>query len=252
MENPDALLKVLNISARYDSIQVLRRVSFHVRPNEVVAIIGANGAGKSTLLRVISGVHRATHGEVIFQGEAIQRAAPEQIVRKGLVQVPEARQLFPNLTVLENLELGGYVRGRKYVRQNTERLFGLFPALAERRKQRAGTLSGGEQQMLSVARALMAGPKLLILDEPSLGLAPLIVEEIYRSIGCLHEQGVTVLLVEQNALGALEIADRGYVLETGRVLLSGPADQLMDHEAIQRAYLGKEYRYKWERRSNGE
>lgn len=252
MKDQDTLLKVLNVSAHYDSIQVLRRVSFHVRQNEIVALIGANGAGKSTLLRVISGVHRATNGEIIFAGEPIQQAAPEQIVRKGLVQVPEARQLFPNLTVLENLELGGYVRGRKYVRQHIEQLFTLFPTLTCRRKQKAGTLSGGEQQMLSVARALMAGPKLLILDEPSLGLAPLIVEEIYQNIGNLHEQEVTVLLVEQNALGALEIADRGYVLETGRILLSGPADELMGHDDIQRAYLGKEYRYKWERRSNGE
>ena len=246
--NPDAtLLRVLNVSARYGSIPVLRRVSFHVRTGEIVALIGANGAGKSTLLKVVSGMHPATDGEVLFAGEAIQGGAPERIVRKGLVQVPEARQLFPSLTVMENLELGGYVHGRRYVREHTEQWFELFPALAARRRQRAGTLSGGEQQMLSLARALMAKPKLLVLDEPSLGLAPLIVAEIYRSLAALRQQGLTILLVEQNALGALQLADRGYALEAGRVLLAGSAAELLQHDDIRRAYLGKDYRHKWEK-----
>lgn len=246
--NPDAaLLRVLNVSARYGSIPVLRRVSFHVRTGEIVALIGANGAGKSTLLKVVSGMHPATDGEVRFAGEAIQGRAPERIVRQGLVQVPEARQLFPSLTVMENLELGGYVHGRRYVQRNTEQWFDLFPALAARRRQRAGTLSGGEQQMLSLARALMAQPKLLVLDEPSLGLAPLIVAEIYRSLAALRQQGLTILLVEQNALGALQLADRGYALEAGRVLLTGSAAELLRHDDIRRAYLGKDYRHKWEK-----
>ncbi len=247
MTDTQLLLKIVNISARYGTIRVLRRVTFHVETGEIVALIGANGAGKSTLLKVISGIHRAEQGAIEFAGTAIQRMAPERIVRLGLVQVPEARQLFPNLSVHENLELGGYVHGRRYVENHVQQMYDLFPALAQRRKQKAGTLSGGEQQMLSIGRALMARPRLLILDEPSLGLAPLVVEEIYRTIGQLNRQGVTVLLVEQNALGALEIADRGYVLETGRIILSGSTDELMEHDEIQRAFLGKDYRYKWER-----
>jgi branched-chain amino acid transport system ATP-binding protein len=222
-------------------------VTFHIEEGEVVALIGSNGAGKSTLLRVVSGLIRPSEGVVEFMGTPIHQMAPERIVHLGLVQVPEARQLFPNLTVLENLELGGYLFGRRHIAESLQRMFDLFPVLSERQPQKAGTLSGGEQQMLSIARALMAKPRLLLLDEPSLGLAPLVVEEIYRTIQIMHEQGTTILLVEQNAMGALEIAERVYVLETGRIVLSGKASELMEHDDVQRAYLGRDYRYKWER-----
>jgi len=241
------LLRVKGLSVRYGSVQVLRRVSFHVAENEIVALIGANGAGKSTLLRALSGINRPFEGEIVFRGEPLLKVSPERIVRMGLVQVPEARQLFPNMTVLENLELGGYLYGLKHVRAKLAEIYELFPVLMERSRQKAGTLSGGEQQMLSIGRALMARPRLLVLDEPSMGLAPLIVEEIYRTIEALHREGTTVLLVEQNAMGALAVAERGYVLETGRIVLSGRADELMEHDDVQRAYLGKDYEYKWER-----
>jgi branched-chain amino acid transport system ATP-binding protein len=241
------LLQVNGLSARYGPIQVLRRITFHVARGEMVALIGANGAGKSTLLRTLSGLHRPSEGEISFDGESIQNASPDRIVRLGLVQVPEARQLFPNMTVRENIELGGYVHGRRYVEQHIGPIFDLFPPLSSRLKQKAGSLSGGEQQMLSIARALMARPRLLVLDEPSMGLAPLIVEEIYHTIRAMHDQGTTVLLVEQNAMGALAVAERAYVLESGRIVLSGDAAELMEHDDVQRAYLGKEYRHKWER-----
>lgn len=241
------MLRVKGVSVRYGSVQVLRRVSFHVAENEIVALIGANGAGKSTLLRALSGINRPFEGEILFRGEPLLKVSPERIVRMGLVQVPEARQLFPNMTVLENLELGGYLYGLKHVRAKLAEIYELFPVLMERSRQKAGTLSGGEQQMLSIGRALMARPRLLVLDEPSMGLAPLIVEEIYRTIEALHREGTTVLLVEQNAMGALAVAERGYVLETGRIVLSGRADELMEHDDVQRAYLGKDYEYKWER-----
>jgi branched-chain amino acid transport system ATP-binding protein len=241
------VLQVNGLSARYGSIQVLRRITFHVGQGELVALIGANGAGKSTLLRTLSGLHRPSEGEILFQGQPLHLAQPDRIVRLGLVQVPEARQLFPNMTVRENIELGGYVHGRKHVEEHLGAMFELFPPLAARPRQKAGSLSGGEQQMLSIARALMARPRLLVLDEPSMGLAPLMVEEIYRTIETLHAQGTTVLLVEQNAMGALAMAERAYVLESGRIVLSGDAAELMEHDDVQRAYLGKEYRYKWER-----
>jgi branched-chain amino acid transport system ATP-binding protein len=218
-----------------------------VDQGEIVTLIGANGAGKSTLLRVISGLHRPSQGEILFMNNSIHRLPPEHIVRLGVLQVPEARQLFPNMTVWENVELGGYLFGRKHIDQRAEMVFTLFPVLAERRRQKAGTLSGGEQQMLSIGRAMMAKPKLLILDEPSMGLAPLIVEEIFRTILTLHSQGVAILLVEQNAMGALSIAHRGYVIETGRIVLSGKADELKEHDDVRRAYLGKDYEHKWEK-----
>jgi branched-chain amino acid transport system ATP-binding protein len=241
------VLQVKGLSARYGPIQVLRRITFHVGSGEIVALVGANGAGKSTLLRTLSGLHRPSEGEILFEGDPIHRAQPDRIVRLGLVQVPEARQLFPNMTVRENIELGGYVHGRKHVEELLPKVFDLFPPLAARLRQKAGSLSGGEQQMLSIARALMARPRLLVLDEPSMGLAPLVVEEIYHTIETLHQQGTTILLVEQNAMGALAVAERAYVLESGRIVLSGDASELMEHDDVQRAYLGKEYRYKWER-----
>lgn len=241
------MLRVKGLSVRYGTMQVLRRVSFHVGADEIVAVIGANGAGKSTLLRTLSGLHRPSEGEIRFMDTPIHRTAPERIVRLGLIQVPEARQLFPNMTVLENLELGGFIYGGKHVEISLPQIYEIFPVLSDRRRQKAGTLSGGEQQMLSIGRALMAKPRLLVLDEPSMGLAPLIVEEIYQTIQNLHRMGTTVLLVEQNAMGALAISDRAYVLETGRVVLSGKASDLMEHDDVQRAYLGRDYQHKWER-----
>ncbi len=241
------MLRVKGLSVRYGTMQVLRRVSFHVGADEIVAVIGANGAGKSTLLRTLSGLHRPSEGEIRFMNTPIHRTAPERIVRLGLIQVPEARQLFPNMTVLENLELGGFIYGGKHVEISLPQIYEIFPVLSDRRRQKAGTLSGGEQQMLSIGRALMAKPRLLVLDEPSMGLAPLIVEEIYQTIQNLHRMGTTVLLVEQNAMGALAISDRAYVLETGRVVLSGKASDLMEHDDVQRAYLGRDYQHKWER-----
>jgi len=241
------VLSVRNLSARYGAIRVLRRMTFHLSEGEIVALLGANGAGKSTLLKVISGLHRPSEGEVLFRGSPIQRMAPERIVRQGLLHVPETRQLFPNMSVLENLELGGYLYGRRHVEKHLDEVFELFPVLARRKKQKAGTLSGGEQQMLSIGRAMMARPRLLVLDEPSLGLAPLVVEEIYETIENLNRQGITILLVEQNALGALGIARRGYVLETGRIVLSGASEELMEHDDVRRAYLGRDYEHKWQR-----
>lgn len=241
------MLKAVNLSASYGPLQVLRRVTLHVDAGEMVCLLGANGAGKSTLLKLLSGTLKPSEGEIFFDGAAIHGEAPERIVRRGLVQVPEGRQLFPNLTVLENLELGGYLHGKKGLSQGLTEVFELFPILAERRFQKAGTLSGGEQQMLAVARALMTRPRLLMLDEPSLGLAPLIVEEIYATLQKLHAAGTTVFLVEQNAMGALDICQRGYVMETGRIVLAGSADELAHHEEVQRAYLGRDYRYKWEK-----
>jgi branched-chain amino acid transport system ATP-binding protein len=241
------MLKVVNISAHYGAVPVLRRVTLHVDQGERVCLLGANGAGKSTLLKVLSGVHRPSSGEIRFLGVPIQERSPEEIVRMGLAQVPEARQLFPNLTVRENLELGGYIHGRRKLREIMEAMMELFPILRDRQTQKAGTLSGGEQQMLSIARALMTRPKLLVLDEPSLGLAPLIVEEIYATLEELNRQGTTILLVEQNALGALDVCRRGYVMETGRIVLSGTSRELAEHDEVQRAYLGRDYRHKWER-----
>jgi branched-chain amino acid transport system ATP-binding protein len=241
------MLKVVNISAHYGAVPVLRRVTLHVDQGERVCLLGANGAGKSTLLKVLSGVHRPSSGEIRFLGVPIQERSPEEIVRMGLAQVPEARQLFPNLTVRENLELGGYIHGRRKLRETMEAMMELFPILRDRQTQKAGTLSGGEQQMLSIARALMTRPKLLVLDEPSLGLAPLIVEEIYATLEELNRQGTTILLVEQNALGALDVCRRGYVMETGRIVLSGTSRELAEHDEVQRAYLGRDYRHKWER-----
>ena len=238
------MLKIHNLSAGYGSLNVLRRVSIHVKPGEIVTIIGANGAGKSTLLRTITGLLKAASGEVLFRGEDIQHIPPEKVVFRGCSLVPEGRQVFAAMPVKENLLLGAYVQYKRgkhdEIALDLDRVFGLFPVLKQREHQLAGTLSGGEQQMLAIGRALMARPSLIMLDEPSMGLAPLIVKDIFHIITRIRDDGSTVLLVEQNARSALKIANRGYVLETGRVILEGEAEDLLANREIQRAYLGKD------------
>ncbi|MDA8422612.1 MAG: ABC transporter ATP-binding protein [Nitrospiraceae bacterium] len=238
------MLKIRNLDAGYGTLTVLRRVSIHVKPGEIVTIIGANGAGKSTLLKTVTGLLRPQAGEIFFSDQEISRMPTERIVMNGCSLVPEGRQVFPAMPVRENLLLGAYVqfkRGNKHdVEHDLEQVYGLFPVLRQRERQLAGTLSGGEQQMLAMARALMARPKLIMLDEPSMGLAPLMVKEIFNIIIRIREQGNTVLLVEQNARSALKIANRGYVLETGRIILEGDAEDLLANKDVQRAYLGRE------------
>ena len=238
------MLKIKNLESGYGNLKVLRRVSMHVSPGEIVTIIGANGAGKTTLLHSISGLLKARAGEILFEKENLLRVTTEKIVFMGCSLVPEGRQVFSTMTVRENLLLGAsvqYRRNRKErVHEDLERMYDLFPRLREREKQLAGTLSGGEQQMLAIGRALMARPKLIMMDEPSMGLAPLIVKDIFQIIMKLRNEGDTVLLVEQNAKAALSIADRGYVLETGRIILQGPADDLLSNKDVQRAYLGRD------------
>ena len=234
-----ALLEVAAIVAAYGEVRALWDVSLRVDEGEVVTLLGANGAGKTTTMRVLSGLLRPLSGSVTFAGRGIHRLAPPRIVQAGLVQIPEGRRLWPRMTVLENLELGAYaphLRARR--RETQDWVFSLFPRLAERRRQLAGTLSGGEQQMLAIGRGLMSRPRLLMLDEPSLGLAPILVREVFTIIGQINARGVTVLLVEQNVRQALEIAHRGYVLETGRVVRSGSARDLLEDPEIKRAYLG--------------
>ena len=233
------LLNVRDVEAYYGRVCALRGVSLEVAEGSVVALLGANGAGKTTMLRVISGLVRPTRGSVDFDGARIERVAPDRLVRAGIGHVPEGRQIFTDLTVRDNLRLGAYCRrGGAVTAPDRERVFGYFPRLAERLEQRAGTLSGGEQQMLAIARALMAKPRLLLLDEPSLGLAPLVVKEIFRIIGEIRASGTTVLLVEQNAHMALKVADHAYLLETGRVILADRSAALRQKEEVRRAYLG--------------
>jgi len=243
------MLSVKNIDAFFGKIQVLRHVSLHVEKGEIVALIGANGAGKTTLLNVISGIHPSRNGSRVFLNEETRGERPEKIVALGLVQVPETDKVFNPLTVVENLELGGYLRrqDRATLREEMERVFDIFPVLRERQGQPAGMLSGGERQMLALGRALMSDPKLLMLDEPSLGLAPTMVSEIFRIIQSLHTQGKTILLVEQNAREALRMSDRAYVLDTGRIILTGTGEELLKNEEVKRAFLGKDYHQKWER-----
>jgi branched-chain amino acid transport system ATP-binding protein len=216
----------------------------------MVTLLGANGAGKTTLMKVISGLHPLAKGRLLFNGHNIAGLPAERILRLGVGQVPEGRQIFAPLSVLDNLVLGGYVRfkgeGKKEVFQDLESIYELFPVLRERQKQRAGTLSGGEQQMVAIGRSMMARPKVLLLDEPSLGLAPLVVSGIFKAIRQLQTRGTTILLVEQNAKAALKVADRGYVLETGRIIMEGETEDLLNNKEVQRAYLGKEYREVWE------
>jgi branched-chain amino acid transport system ATP-binding protein len=238
------MLKIRNLDAGYGGLSVLRRLSLHVKAGEIVTIIGANGAGKTTLLKTITGLLRARAGEILFDDRDILRVPTERIVFSGCSLVPEGRQVFPAMPVHENLLLGAYVqfkRGNKHeVERDLGRIYSLFPVLKQREHQLAGTLSGGEQQMLAIGRALMARPKLLMLDEPSMGLAPIMVKEIFNIIVKLREEGNTVLLVEQNARSALRIANRGYVLETGRIILAGEAEELLANRDVQRAYLGRE------------
>ncbi|MCK9295946.1 MAG: ABC transporter ATP-binding protein [Desulfobulbaceae bacterium] len=237
------MLKIKNLEAGYGKLRVLKRISMHVDSGEIVTIIGANGAGKTTLLYTIAGIIKASAGDIALLGNSINQTKPEKIVAAGCSLVPEGRQVFSTLTVRENLILGGYVQYKKN-KVNTaaelQQIYDIFPVLQERESQLAGTLSGGEQQMLAMGRALMAKPKLIMLDEPSTGLAPLIVKNIFQIIGKLRDTGNTVLLIEQNAKAALAIADRGYVLETGKFILQGPSEDLLVNRDVQRAYLGRE------------
>jgi len=244
------MLKLKNICAFYERIQALRNVSLHIQEREIVSLIGANGAGKTTLLNTISGILAPAEGEISFNDQPIHGLSPETIVRLGISQVPEGRQIFNHHTVRENLELGAYLRYRlgnkQEVASDLQKIFELFPILAERKKQLAGNLSGGEQQMLAIGRALMASPRLLLLDEPSMGLAPKVMREIFETILRLRKDGTTILLVEQNARAGLAISDRAYVLETGKLVLQGEAKELVNDPEVRRAYLGKDYREVWE------
>jgi branched-chain amino acid transport system ATP-binding protein len=232
------LLEVRALRAGYGRTEVLRNVNLVIAQGEIVALLGSNGAGKSTLNRAISGLLRPRTGDILFDGAPIANRPPREIVSRGLIHVPEGRKIFPNMTVQENLDLGSYRRATQRRVPNRERIFAIFPRLAERRRQLAGTLSGGEQQMLAIGRGLMAEPKLLILDEPSLGLSPRLVEELFALIATVHADGLSVLLVEQNVVQSLEIAQRGYILEHGECTLSGDAANLRDNPELKRAYLG--------------
>ena len=234
----DTLLKVEGINVYYGAIHAIKDVSFHVNEGEIVTLIGANGAGKTTTLQTVSGLLRSKTGSITFEGQNISAISPDKLVSRGLAQVPEGRRIFLQMTVEENLEMGAYTQSPSGVPQDLEMVFGLFPRLKERRRQVAGTLSGGEQQMLAMGRALMSHPRLLMLDEPSMGLAPLLVEQIFEIIQNLNKNGSTILLVEQNAQAALSVADRGYVLETGKVVTTGTGEELIQSPEIKRAYLG--------------
>ena len=234
----EQILKVDNINVYYGAIHAIKGVSFHVNEGEVVTLIGANGAGKSTTLQTISGLLRSKTGSVEFCGENISRLPPHRIVERGLAQVPEGRRIFLQMTVQENLEMGAFTQSGSSVDADLDNVYGQVPRLKERRRQAAGTLSGGEQQMLAMGRALMSHPRLLMLDEPSMGLAPILVEQIFEIIRSLHQGGTTILLVEQNAQMALSVADRAYVMETGCITLSGTGKELAESDAVRKAYLG--------------
>ena len=240
------MIRIRNLEAGYDKLKVLKGISLHVNHGEIVTIIGANGAGKSTLLNTIASIVKPSSGEILLRGNNVTGQLPDRIVKEGCVLIPEGRQLFPTMTVKENLILGAYtLYGRKRGREVggiLDRIYELFPILNERRTQLAGTLSGGEQQMLAIGRGLMSDPELIMMDEPSMGLAPLIVKDIFRVVETLRDQGKTVLIVEQNAKAALEIADRGYVMETGSFVLEGSSEELLDNNDVRRAYLGKDYK----------
>jgi len=233
------MLEVVNLNFSYDDLKVLWDVNLEVREGEIVTVLGSNGAGKSTTLKNISRLVAPDSGTISYKGRDLSRMAPHEVVEMGIVQVPEGRRIFPEMTVLENLRMGSYTKtSRPDRKKNMERVFSLFPRLEERRKQLGGTMSGGEQQMLAIARGLMANPGLLLLDEPSLGLAPLLVKNIFDIIREINRQGVTILLVEQNVYQSLRIAHRGYVLETGKVALTGSGPELLDNEHVKKAFLG--------------
>jgi branched-chain amino acid transport system ATP-binding protein len=237
---PSHVLEIDDVHVYYGAIHALKGVSLNVREGEIVTLIGANGAGKSTTLRAINGLNRPRQGTIRFQGREISGSAPHSIVKSGIAQSPEGRRLFPRMSVTENLEMGAFQRtDRQNFREDLERVFTLFPRLEERRSQKAGTLSGGEQQMCAIGRALMARPKLLLLDEPSMGLAPIFVERIFETVVEVNKQGTPVLLVEQNALMALDVANRGYVMETGRIAIEGPSSELKTNEQVRMTYLGE-------------
>lgn len=234
-----ALLKVTDLSVNYGVIQAVKKVNFEVNAGEIVTLIGANGAGKTTILKTISGLLRPSGGTITYEGQEIQKYKSQKIVAAGISQVPEGRHIFPGLTVVENLQMGAFLRkDRDGVKSDFDMVFDRFPVLKERRNQDAATLSGGEQQMLAMGRALMSKPKLILLDEPSMGLAPIFINEIFDIIQAIQKQGTTVLLIEQNAAKSLSIADRGYVLQTGNVLLSGTGQELLANDEVQKAYLG--------------
>lgn len=233
------MLKVNDLHVHYGAIHALQGVSFHLNEGEIVALIGSNGAGKSTLLNTVSGILQATEGEVSYLDEIISGVPAQDIVRKGIIQVPEGRKIFASMTVVENLEMGAFtIDSKQLIKERIEEMFERFPLLKDRKKQLGGTLSGGEQQMLAMARGLMAAPKLLLLDEPSMGLAPVLVEQTFDIIEEINNSGTSILLVEQNAQMALSIADRAYVLETGRIVLGGKASDVMDNPMVIEAYLG--------------
>ena len=232
------ILNVKNINVYYGAIHAIKGISFNVEEGEIVTLIGANGAGKSTTLNTISGLLRSKTGDISFMGSSIAKLAPNKIVQSGLVMVPEGRRIFLGLTVEENLEMGAYTRPKAEIKSSLEEVYELFPRLKERRTQIGGTLSGGEQQMLAMGRSLMAKPKLMMLDEPSMGLAPLLVDLIFEIIADLHKAGATILLVEQNAQAALSIADRAYVLETGKIVKTGKGSEMINDPDIKKAYLG--------------
>lgn len=232
------ILEIKDLNVRFGGIQAVNDISMEVKKGKIVTLIGANGAGKSTILRSVSGIVKPEHGEILFEGENILGLSPDKIVAKGITLVPEGRRVFPNLTVLENLKMGAYLRKDNY-EDDLKYVYSLFPRLEERHWQSAGTLSGGEQQMLAVGRALMSRPKLIMMDEPSLGLAPLVVKDIFGIIRTINENGITVLLIEQNANMALKTCDYGYVIETGNITMQGDGETLLNDEGVKEAYLGK-------------
>ncbi len=239
MTHPDALLEVSNLAYSYNGLAAVRDVSFHVGSGEVVALLGGNGAGKSTTVKVVAGALKAKAGTIRFDGEAIEGQPSHVVVKRGITLVPEGRLVFPLMTVEENLQMGGFTQPAASVARAIEHSFTLFPRLAERRAQRAGSLSGGEQQMLAIARGLMSAPRLMILDEPSLGLAPIRVQELFRLIAAIAEEGVAIVLVEQNVHQSLKIAHRGYVIERGTTVLGGTGEELLGNDYVRRAFLGR-------------